>query len=106
MRLKRFGHSRRDAELVEVTMSQYKVLRPIEHNRKLYLPETKIGPQRVKSVGDRQEIPVNASGTIDLNEKEAQRLKDGQIETISESAEPSKAVQTCKTSYGSEVLTK
>jgi hypothetical protein len=94
------------AELVEVAMSQYKVLRPIEHNRKLYLPETKTGPERVKSVGDGQEIPVDASGTIDLNEKEAQRLKDGRIETISESAGPGKQSKDAKNVRGSEVLTK
>ena len=69
-------------------MPKYKVLRPIEHNQKLYLPAAKTGPEKAKSVGDGQEISVDASGTIELDEKEAQRLKEGQIETISESAAP------------------
>lgn len=76
-------------------MPEYKVLRPIEHNQKLYLPETQTGPERVKSVGDGQEIPVDASGTIDLNEKEAQGLRD-QIAAISESAEPGRQSRRIK----------
>jgi hypothetical protein len=71
-------------------MPKYKVRRAIEHNQKLYLPQTNTGPEKVKSVGHGQEIPVDASGTIELNEKEAQSFTDGQIEAISESADPGK----------------
>jgi hypothetical protein len=75
---------------VEVAVPKYKVLRPIEHNQKLYLPETKNALEKVKSVGHGQEIPVDASGVIDLNEKEAQSLAGGQIESIPESPDPGK----------------
>ena len=71
-------------------MPNYKVRRAIEHNQKLYLPQTTTGPERVKSVCHGQEIPVDSSGTIELNEKEAQNLTNGQIEAISESADPGK----------------
>jgi hypothetical protein len=71
-------------------MSKYKIRRPIEHNQKLYLPQTNTGPERVKSVGHGQEIPVDASGTIELSEKEAQSFTGGQIEAVSESVDPGK----------------
>lgn len=71
-------------------MSKYNVRRPIEHNQKLYLPQTTTGPEKVKSVGHGQEIPVDASGTIELSEREAQAFTGGQIEAISESADSSK----------------
>ncbi|HXJ95021.1 MAG TPA: hypothetical protein VMT20_19445 [Terriglobia bacterium] len=71
-------------------MPKYKVRRPIEHNQKLYLPQTSTGPENVKSVSHGQEIPVDTSGTIELNEKEAQSLTDGQVEAISESADSGK----------------
>ena len=71
-------------------MSKYAVRRPIEHNQKLYLPLTSSGPETVKSVGHGQEIPVDTSGTIELNDKEAQGLTDGQIEAATESADSGK----------------
>ncbi len=71
-------------------MPKYKVRRAIEHNQKLYLPQTKAGPERAKSVCHGQEIPVDTSGTIELSEKEAQSLRDGQIESISEPADSGK----------------
>jgi len=69
-------------------MPNYRVLRPIERNQKLYLPETRTGPEKVKSVGHGQDIPVDASGMIELDEEEARSFRDGQIEAIPESAEP------------------
>jgi len=77
-------------------MPKYKVLRPIEHNQKLYMPETLTGPERVKSVGDGQEISVDASGTIELNEKEVQNFRQGQIESISEPAEAGRQFKRVK----------
>lgn len=71
-------------------MSKYRVRRPIEHNQKLYLPQTSTGPETVKSVSHGQEIPVDTSGTIELDDKEAQSLTNGQIEAISEPADPGK----------------
>ena len=71
-------------------MSRFKVRRPIEHNQKLYLPQTGTGPETVKSVGHGQEIPVDTSGTIELNDNEAQSLRDGQIEAITESVDSGK----------------
>jgi len=71
-------------------MQKYTVRRPIEHNQKLYLPQANTGPERVKSVGHGQEIPVDVSGAIELSEKEAQCFTAGQIEAVSESVDTGK----------------
>ncbi|HEV2177360.1 MAG TPA: hypothetical protein VGW33_09185 [Terriglobia bacterium] len=63
-------------------MPKFKVLRPIEHNQKLYLPEGHVAPEKVKSFGGGQEIAVDAGGLIELSDKEAQPLTAGQIERI------------------------
>jgi hypothetical protein len=60
-------------------MPKYKVVKPIEHNQTLYLPETAAGPASVKSVSHGMEIPVDASGTIDLDETQATNFRHGQI---------------------------
>ncbi len=68
-------------------MAKYKVLRPIEHNLRLYLPEVPDALPTVKSAGHGGEIPADASGTIELSEKEAAALIDGQI-PVDESGKP------------------
>ncbi len=60
-------------------MARYKVLRPIEHNQKLYLPEVTDALPSVKSAGNGRDISVEASGIIELSEQEAVELVDGQI---------------------------
>src|SRR3989442_12546639 len=52
-------------------MPKYKVLRPIEHSLKLYLPEMPDALTTVKSSGNGGDIPVDATGAIELREKEA-----------------------------------
>lgn len=60
-------------------MPKYKVLRPIEHNQELYLPEVPDALPTTRSLGHGQEIRVNASGVIELSEIEAAALDLGQI---------------------------
>jgi hypothetical protein len=59
--------------------AQYKVLRPIELDGKLYLPESKDAPVKARSAGNGAIIPVDASGVIELTEAEAKQMVDGQI---------------------------
>jgi len=63
-------------------MAQFKVLRPIEHNGKVFLPEASRAPASSKSAGNGQDIPVDAGGVIELSERQAAELKLGQIEAI------------------------
>ncbi len=74
-------------------MVQYQVLRPIEYNGKLYLPESALPPAPlltkegdkgwlVKSSGNGQDIAVDRSGTIDLPTAIAATLNLGQILAI------------------------
>jgi len=65
-------------------MPKYKVLRPIEHNQKLYLPEMPDALTTVKSSGSGGDIPVDATGAIELSEKEASALDLGQVGPITE----------------------
>lgn len=60
-------------------MPKYKVLRAIEHNLKLYLPELADAVATTKSAGNGSDIPVDASGSIELSEPEAAALIEGQI---------------------------
>jgi hypothetical protein len=67
-------------------MPTYRVLRPLEHNLKLYLPQVADALPTVKSAGNGSDIPVDAGGVIELSEKEAAALDLGQIEPIPEPA--------------------
>jgi hypothetical protein len=59
-------------------MARYKVLRPVEHNQKLYIPSTAL------SAANGAEIQVDASGFIQLSDPEASQLAQGQIEPVRE----------------------
>ena len=61
-------------------MPKYKVLKPIEHDNVLYLPAGSDAPETVKSVGHGEDIPVDASGFIDLTPEQAAQMTCGQIE--------------------------
>jgi hypothetical protein len=61
-------------------MAKYKILRPVEHNRKLYVPAT------APSAADGTEIEVDASGSIELSDAEASQLTLGQIQAFPEAA--------------------
>jgi hypothetical protein len=59
-------------------MAKYKVVRPVEHNRKLYMPATAL------SAADGTQIEVDASGFIQLGDDEASQFGGGQIEPTAE----------------------
>ena len=63
-------------------MARYKVLRQLEHNRKLYVPAT------AHSAADGSLIEVDASGTVELREEEAAQLTHGQIQPFAETSAP------------------
>ncbi len=70
-------------------MPKFKVLRPIEHSLRLYVPEGEDAPEKVRSAASGAEIPVDASGSIDLSEEEAAPLKLGQVQPVGEPKAPS-----------------
>ncbi len=66
-------------------MAKYKVLRPIEHNLRLYLAADawpQDGPKTIKSAGHGNDIPVDTGGIIELSDAEAAAMTAGQIEPI------------------------
>lgn len=63
-------------------MPKFKVLTPLEHNQKRYLPQTDSAPETVKSSGHGLDIPVDASGVIDLSEEDAGKLPPGTVEAV------------------------
>lgn len=60
-------------------MPKYRVVTAIEHNQILYLPDTNAALANAKSVGNGKDIPVDNSGTIELNEAQVSSLTQGQI---------------------------
>jgi hypothetical protein len=92
-------------------MAKFKVLRPIEHDQKLYLPEldkiefdrgpnapgmvypaTSVieeadGTKSFRSVAHGQKIPIDDSGEITLSDTAAAVLHDGQIAKAKPKAE-------------------
>jgi hypothetical protein len=60
-------------------MLRYKVLKPVEHNQVLYVPQGATDAVKTKSVGSGAEIAVNASGIIELDPAAAGALSGGQI---------------------------
>jgi hypothetical protein len=60
-------------------MAKFKVLRPIEHSLRLYVPAG-AAAEKTKSAAHGGEIAVDASGTIELSEAEAALLTRGQVE--------------------------
>jgi hypothetical protein len=59
-------------------MARYRVVRPIEHNQKLYVPATAV------SAGSGAEIVVDASGFVELSDQEAAQLTQGQVQPASQ----------------------
>ncbi len=76
---------------MEVSVPKYKVLRPIEHNGKLYLPSAPMDVIGAKadetaiSGAHGNPIPVDSTGVIELTDKEAAPMTEGQVEKIVES---------------------
>lgn len=72
-------------------MARYEVLRPIEHDQKLYLPKgTKVETEKVASAGHGREIDHDTSGMIELEEKQAKALTEGQVALIPEEGKKKK----------------
>ncbi len=66
-------------------MAQFKVLRPIEFDGKLYLSEGSTKPARpggVRSAGNGVKIAVDTSGVIDLSPEAAAQMTLGQVQPI------------------------
>ncbi|MGH9468819.1 MAG: hypothetical protein ACRD1N_00585 [Terriglobia bacterium] len=73
-------------------MAKYNVLRPIEYDGKIYLPAADDAPQTARSASNGREIPVDSSGIIDLPEKQAAEMTQGQVKPASPpSAKPDRA---------------
>ena len=64
-------------------MPKFKVLAPVEHDQKLYLPKGATVGTKVKSVGNGQDIAVDSSGVIELEDTQAKALGNGQIVPVS-----------------------
>ncbi len=65
-------------------MPKFKVLRPIEHNGKLHLPEDPHAPKTATSGSHGGEIDVDSTGFIELTEAEAVRMTEGQVQKMEE----------------------
>ncbi len=86
-------------------MPKYRVLRSLEHNGRLHLPEKaadETAPEKATSAGHGGEIPVDGSGSIELAEKEAapllargivEAMTNGQIEPVSRRAKKADVVE-------------
>jgi hypothetical protein len=71
-------------------MAKFRVLAPVEHDQTLYMPKDDVtAGGKVKSAGNGQEILVDSSGVIELDEAQAKALGNGQVEPISAPAEAS-----------------
>jgi hypothetical protein len=55
----------------------------VEHDQKLYLPKGAAAAAKAKSAGNGQDIPVDCSGLIELDETQAKALRQGQLEPVS-----------------------
>lgn len=60
-------------------MTKFTVLRPIEHNQVLYMPQGASEAGKAKSAGNGGDIPVDASGTIELDAALAETFTGSQI---------------------------
>jgi hypothetical protein len=63
--------------------AQFKVLRPIELNGVLYLPEGTPAPKKPKSAGNGADVKVDVSGIIDLTPEQAAEMTLGQVKAVS-----------------------
>lgn len=70
-------------------MAKFRVLAPVEHDQTLYMPKDVTVGGKVKSAGNGQEILVDSSGVIELDEAQAKALGNGQVVPISAPAEAS-----------------
>lgn len=60
-------------------MAKFTVLRPIEHNQVLYTPQGATDAVKAKSAGNGGDIPVDASGAIELDAAIAGTFTGAQI---------------------------
>ena len=78
-------------------MAKYKVVRPIEHNNKLYLPAGEATTGKAKSASHGGDIPVDSSGTIELTPQEAAHFTNGQLVPLAKQGSHSAQAGTTKT---------
>lgn len=67
-------------------MAKYNVLRPVEYDGKLYLPAGESPPPTARSASNGRDIPVDASGVIDLTQEQAAEMVLGQVRLAAVSA--------------------
>jgi len=60
-------------------MPKFTVLRPIEHNQVLYMPQGATQAVKARSAGNGGEIPVDSSGAIEIDAAIAETFKGSQI---------------------------
>jgi len=60
-------------------MAKFTVLRPIEYNQVLYMPQGPTDVVRAKSADNGGDIPVDASGAIELDAAVAETFTGSQI---------------------------
>ena len=77
-------------------MAKYKVVRPIEHNNKLYLPAGEATTGTAKSTSHGGDIPVDRSGTIELTAQEAAHFANGQLAPLTKQGSHSAQAETKK----------
>jgi hypothetical protein len=63
-------------------MPNFKVLRPIEMNGTLYLPEGATPPKKPRSAGSGEPVNVDTSGVIELTADQAAAMTLGQIAAL------------------------
>jgi hypothetical protein len=64
-------------------MPNFKVLRPIELNGTLYLPEGLAAPKKARSAGNGEQVTIDSSGMIELTADQAAAMTLGQVQAIS-----------------------
>jgi len=69
-------------------MGKYRINRAVEHDQTLYLPRDWAAPAKVRSVGNGLDIPVDTSGTIELDDEHAKALAQGPISPVAEAPAP------------------
>jgi len=77
-------------------MAKYKVVRPIEHNNKLYLPAGEATTGTAKSASHGGNVPVDNSGTIELTAQEAAGFTNGQLAPLAQGGSHSAKAGTQK----------
>jgi len=71
-------------------MPSFKVLRPIELNGTLYLPEGATAAAKARSAGNGEQVTIDTSGVIELTADQAAAMTLGQIQALPTAAKKAK----------------